>query len=46
VLSQKIENATQAINKEMNSEEQVFKTLKSICFNFCLKRFTSIVPVL
>jgi len=40
VLSQKVENAAQVINKEMNSEEEVFKTLKSICFNFCLKRFS------
>jgi len=40
VLSQKIENAAQVINKEMSSEEEVFKTLKSICFNFCLKRFS------
>jgi DNA-binding CsgD family transcriptional regulator len=40
VLSKKIENAIQEINKKMNSEEEIFKTLKSICFDFCLKRFS------
>lgn len=40
MLAQKIERAIQEINKVTSSDEDVFKALKNICHNFCIKRFS------